>query len=458
MSSVPLKKSTLSSSDITPEQDAAIDALYEGNRLLIAKKGFGKAVVGLTAIQALQDDGWIDRALVVAPLKVCQLTWASEWAKWDHLRPVAMALGNEPARIRAIESGAKVVVLNLENLAWFFDRYGDDHGFDGLLIDELSKLKSAGGAAFKALRGYRGRRLRTFKWRAGMSASPVAETGVDIYAQALIIDGGRALGTNQETFRNTYFYPTDFQRRKWELQPGAGERLATALGDMIYMADDDLYEATLPELRDEIIDISMPDNAWVAYGEMCEEMFIEGLDIEAVNLAVVSGKLRQITAGAIYGAEKELHWLHKAKFDALQDIIDTAEGPLAIAYDFLFELAELKSRWPDIVVLGDDPVAAEAAWTAGDVKLLALHPKSAAHGLNLQYGGHELVVLSPPWGADPWEQLIGRFRRRGQRSPYVRRTTLVVPATIDALVLDRLMGKAVNEATLMRHIAAVAQR
>lgn len=454
MSSSPPKNSTLSLSDITPEQDAAIDALYEKNTLLIARKGFGKAVVGLTAVQALQDARIVRKVLIVAPLKVCQLTWANEWKKWEHLRPVSLALGDQQARLRAIYEGFPVVVINIENLAWLFETLGTAHGFDGLLIDELSKFKAAGGKTLRVLRKH----LKDFKWRSGMSASPVAEAGVDIYAQALIIDEGKALGRNKDAFMRAYFYPTDFMQYNWALMPGAAERLAAALKDLVFVADDMGYEAGLPELRDAIVQVEMPAWGWRAYKEMCEEMTVGELSVEAPNAAVVSGKLRQITAGAVYDDMKVPRWIHWAKFDALEQVIAAAEGPLAIGYEFKFELDELKSRWPEIVVLGEDAVAAEDAWTRGEIRLLAVHPKSASHGLNLQYGGHELVVLTPPWGADPWEQLVGRFRRRGQRSKYVRRTTLVVSGSIDELVMDRLLNKAEDESSLMAHITDVAQK
>jgi hypothetical protein len=456
MSQEQKKTSLLSYENFTPPQNAAIERLYEGNTLLIAQVGFGKAAVGQTVAQELVDDGVLKRVLLIAPLKVCQLTLADEWKSWSHLRKPVMAIGDAGIRELAIDSGAPLVVMNLENLVWFFEKYGDRHGFDGLLVDEISRLKAVGGATMKSLRN----RLKDFSWRAGMSATPLAESGIDIYSQALVIDKGKALGRNKDKFMRKYFYPTDFEQRKWALLPGFGPQLAERLKDIVYVAEDQDYEASLPELRDEIVQVEMPDATWKVYDELCGQSFANEYDVEAPNQGVVSSKLQQLASGAIYLSDKAATtvWFHWEKFLALDRLLRGAEGPVAVAYNFEFEKEELRVRYPDIKFLGDDPEAVLEQWNAGKLAILGLHPKSASHGVNAQFGGHELICLSVPWGSDPWQQLIGRFRRRGQKSKYVRRTVIVARGTIDTVVLERHIGKVDDESFLMAHITEHARR
>jgi len=444
-------KQLLTFGDLTPQQQESIDALYGGNTLLIAAKGHGKTVVGQAAAQELIHDDVLNRVLIVAPLKVAQLSWQNEHLGWDFLDEPGMAIGDEGARLWALNDTHEIVVMNYENLPWLFES-GEYKSFDGLLLDEVGKLKAVGSKGVRVLRKYRSH----FTWIAGMSASPVAEAGKDIYSQALMIDGGKALGTRQDKFLQQYMYPLDYQQRKWGFQPFAEARLAEALKDLIHVADDDEYEADLPELRDEIVNVQMGPEAWQAYEQMCNEMYIDVGEVEAKNQAVVSGKLLQITSGAYYDNDKNVHDLHHTKYDALHALIGQAEGPVAVAYQFQFQLVELRMLYPGIRILGDDAAGVEADWTAGKISLMGLHPKSAGHGLNLQYGGHELIILSPIWSADQNEQLLGRFRRRGQKSDYVRRTTLVVPGTVDELILDRQLGKAQDESSLMNHIKECA--
>lgn len=438
----------LSYDDITPAQDDAITRLVEHDRtLLIAPKGFGKAMVGQTALQELLAENAIRRALVLAPLKVCELTWATEHEKWDHLARVGVAAGaGEVLRQHIIDGDAEIVVLNFDNLAWFCDTYGKDHGFDALLVDESTKLKSAGGTGFKALRKI----LATFDWVCAMTADAVAEMGTDIYGQALLVDGGKALGRNQEVFRRRYFYPLDFGQRRWRILPGMEVELTRALGSVLYVAQDAGYEDSLPELREQVIEVDLPPNVRALYDEIEAKgaVVVDGVEIEAPSAGVVAAKRRQMCAGAVYDADGGAHLLHGEKTAEAAAFIDSAVRPLIVVYAYRFELDWLRACYPDVVVLADNPKAAQDAWNAGEVRLLALHPDSAGHGLNLQYGGHDMLVLTAPWGADPWEQIIGRIRRRGQPSDHVNRTTIVVRDSVDADCMARHLEKRYDSATL----------
>lgn len=444
----------LSFSDITPAQDRTIDRLVEHDQtLLVAPKGVGKCVIGQTALQELLDSGDITRALVVAPLKVCQLTWATEYEKWEHLKPPAVAAGYS-ANIReaVINSAQPIVVLNFDTLAWLFETFGSDHGFDALLVDESTKLKAAGGTGFKALRKH----LKDFKWRAAMTADPVAEMGTDLYTQALMVDGGAALGRNQDNFRRSYFYPTDFEQRRWKLLPGMETPLRLALQDVLYVVEDSGYEASLPALLEDTITVALPAGARRLYDRIAADGVVElgGVEIEAPSAAVVATKQRQICSGALYDADRAAHFVHNAKVEAAERFIMAQQAPLIVVYFYRFELDWLKMRFPDVVVLAEGPREAEVAWNAGEVSLLALHPDSAGHGLNLQAGGHEMLVMTAPWGADPWEQIVGRIRRRGQPSPFVRRTTIVVDDTVDAECMARHLDKRADSDNLNAGLAA----
>ncbi len=189
----------LTEDDLTKDQYNAIGYLYTNDEiLLIAAKGAGKCVIGYTVIRGLTDNGILKRVLVVSTAQVCRETWAKEADKWDHLRGVdyICLAGETPnQRFNLLNGPSKIVICNFENLAWLFET-GHADSFDGLLIDEITKLKSVSGVGFKQLRKH----LKQFKWRCGMSANPVAQTAEDIYGQMLIIDGGKCLGRNKERF------------------------------------------------------------------------------------------------------------------------------------------------------------------------------------------------------------------------------------------------------------------
>ena len=441
MSSTTLKTSPLLLSDFTSEQNRTIEAIKAGNKLLIAPKGYGKCAIGWTAAQELLDEGILRRVLVVAPLKVCELTWEQEHIVWKHLREPALALGDANARRQAIGSRNRIVVTNNENLAWVLNEYPGE--FDGIVIDEISKFKSAGSVGVKRMRKHR----RHFQWVLGMSATPVAESGVDIYSQAGIVCGFKPPFKRKETFLREYFYPTDWQQRNWALLPGAAERLAEALQQIVYIPETAHYINSLPDLREQVIRIPMPDLVKVAYKAMAEKMLYEG--VEASNAGVVTGKLQQICQGFMYRVMGEPIYLHDVKSRKLHDILNDATSPVMIVYQFQYEMRNLKLI--GIPILGDAPKEYERAWNQGHLPALAVHPLSAGHGINMQKGGHTIVQLAPIWSSDQDDQVLGRIWRRGQEHT-VTRYTLVLEGSIDELMLDRLVDKQSTEGLLMSHL------
>ena len=443
MSSTTSKTSKLQLKDITRGQNRTIEAVKTGNHLLIAPKGYGKCMIGQTAAQELLQEKVLRRVLVVAPLKVCELTWAQEHIVWDHLDPPAMAIGEPAARRLAVASSAGIVVVNNENLAWILNEYPQE--FDGVVIDEISKYKTAGAKGVRRLR----RARKHLTWVLGMTATPVAESGVDIYSQAGIVCGFKPPFKRKETFLREFFYPTDWQQRNWALLPGGGERLGEALRHVVYIPDAQAYVDSLPPLYDELIFCELPETARNAYHEMAEKMVYAG--VEAANAGVVSGKLQQITQGTMYKqGGKEVVQLHTEKPRALVKLMqDLHPTRVMIGYQFRYEQDRLRNM--GIPILGDDPAVLEKKWNLRQLPALAVHPLSAGHGINMQRGGHTLIMLGPIWSADQTDQLLGRLWRRGQEHA-VTRYTIVARDTIDELIMGRVEGKDMTAGILMAHL------
>lgn len=434
----PLKRHMLK-----PKQSSAIARLTCADEtILIAPVGFGKAITGLTAACARLDTGLNRRILVVAPLRVAHLVWAQEADKWDHIRhSVVLALGDSKKRAAAVESGAEIVVINIENIGWLIENYPDT--FDGMIIDELSKMKDVGGTTARAMRSW----VKRLNWRVGMSATPVAESSVDLYGQALLIDLGKALGTRKEAFLNRYFMPTDYERRSWELVHK--QALAVAMKDLCYVVDDTEYAAELPDLIYIEHVLTMPREVAELYYQMAEHSVAMG--VPAGSAAIRTGKLRQIASGGLYG-EDGVVWFNPWRLDVAIDLIEASDSPMLVVYEYAFQLEYLRARYPEALVLGDGQRFRSeelARWSAGQVPVLLMHVRSAAHGLNLQYGGHVMLVLTPVWGSDPWQQVIGRIRRRGQPSVKVIVHQLLAHSTEDLKFRLRLDDKAVAEKAFM---------
>jgi SNF2 family DNA or RNA helicase len=166
------------------------------------------------------------------------------------------------------------------------------------------------------------------------------------------------------------------------------------------------------------------------YNDMKRKFVLEmgKTEIAAPSAAAVTMKLQQLAAGFIYDTVRTAsdrpgkfdtaqtaHWLSSHKFDLLEDILEGNQGADTIViYNFKEELAELRRRYPYAQTL-DDPDAVKR-WNDGKIRLLLLHPKSAGHGLNLQYNpnGNKIIFLSLPWSLELYEQTVGRLHRGGQ--------------------------------------------
>jgi hypothetical protein len=448
----------LSSTFLTDAQQAGITRLYEADRtLFVGGLGFGKCVVGLTAITELVRDGTLKRVLVMAPLRVVASTWMPEGEKWDHLDPRMMvsAVGGAESRRKALQSDAPIVCVNFESAKQLIAEAKElKVEFDGFLIDELSCMKGCGGELFKVLRHW----VKKIRWRVGMTATPVAESAEDMYAQALLLDDGKALGTRYEVFQNQWFIQSDYKGYSWVLREGAAEAITGRLKGLVYRADDSAYLAALPELIDEMIDVPLSANNRALYDEMQNTSVIKDLNVVAKNAAVCAGKLAQLASGGLYrGDERELVWADPGleRLSAVQWYVRRhRHEPVIITYQYAFQLDALKSVYPDAPVLGvggdcsaDDLIR----FNAGEIPVLLGHPKSFGMGLNLQGACRTMIHYSPMYSADRYRQCIGRIHRRGQTQE-VKRVSFYAPGTVEEGIIAALGRKERDEASFMLHL------
>lgn len=446
-------------SDLADAQQDVIDRLFEHDHtLLVAKMGAGKTVCTLTAFAELQRENVRHRLLVIAPLKVCDNTWGYEHARWSHLQHlrVAVATGNEKQRRAAIESPCDVLVINLENVAWLFDNYRDQHGCDALVVDELSKFKNVGGVGHKKLR----RRLGDFGWRVGMTGTPVSEDWVGLYGQMMVVDRGAALGTDKQRFLDTYFYPTDYNRRNWALRGASDKALVAQIRDGVYTMPD--YRSELPPIEYYTDTVTMSAQAMAVYKQLKRDMLIQiedGALVVAQNEAVLTGKLAQAASGFLYDTESEaVEVLHHAKFEHVQRMISEIDRPVLLSCWFQYD-RDILAAVLGCPIYGKSKSKTktkqlEDEWNNGQHKVMLIHPRSAGHGLNLQDGGADLIWYGPQWSRDLWEQLNARLWRRGQKST-VRVYVIETADTIDQIISARVENKGAFDRAFMAHLQAL---
>ena len=423
-----------------PYQDDAADFLYERDRaMILAPVGAGKTMITLTAMQAMLDDGRVKRWLVVAPKRVCTDVWPIEAQKWSGITP-ALAVGTAAQRAAALRSDARVVVINYDNL----DKLDDLSGFDGIVFDELTRLKNPSGKRFKALE----KLLEPIKVRWGLTGSFTSNGLEDVFGQCKIVDQA-LLGRAKGAFMQQYFICINRDFGQWTPAAGALEQVMQRILPATFVLEPGEYSDTLPPCHVNEVRVALTD--YRPYDKMKADYVVRFGDerIIAQNAASVTSKLQQMASGFVYnrGADVGSIWYSPHKFDRLAELLDENQrANTLVVYGYLEELAELKRRFPHAQTIDDPDVIAR--WNRGEVELLLVHPKSAGHGLNLQHGGCHIVFLSLPWSLELYEQTVGRLHRSGQKHD-VWVYVMLTDKTIDERIWRALHDKrAVSDVAL----------
>jgi SNF2 family DNA or RNA helicase len=395
---------------LRPYQNEAADFLYERDRaMILAPVGAGKTAITLTAMQDMLAAGVAKRFLVLAPKRVCTDVWPVEQPKWAPNVPLAVAVGTPKQRMTALRSDAQIVVSNYDNIATL-----PTASFDAIVFDELTRLKNPSGARFKALK------IDHINIRWGLTGSFTSNGLEDVFGQCKIVDQA-LLGRSKGAFMQQYFVLINKDFGEWAPRVGSLAGVMERIKPATYVLEAGDYKDKLPPIN--VVEVRCDLDDREPYEKMKKDF--QALDVTAINAGVVTGKLQQMASGFVYDTRRTASekagrfdstqtavWFSSHKFDRLEELLDENQhANTIIVYQYQEELAELKRRF-SVVTLDDD--RAIERWNDGKVRLLAVHPKSAGHGLNLQFGGCHMVFLSLPWSLELYEQTVGRLHRSGQ--------------------------------------------
>jgi SNF2 family DNA or RNA helicase len=395
---------------LRPYQDEAADFLYERDRaMILAPVGAGKTAITLTAMQDMLAAGVAKRFLVLAPKRVCTDVWPVEQLKWAPNVPLAVAVGTPKQRMAALRSDAQIVVSNYDNIATL-----PTASFDAIVFDELTRLKNPSGARFKALK------IDHINIRWGLTGSFTSNGLEDVFGQCKIVDQA-LLGRSKGAFMQQYFVLINKDFGEWAPRVGSLAQVMARIKPATYVLDAGEYKDKLPPLH--VVEVRCDLDDREPYEKMKKDF--QALDVTAINAGVVTGKLQQMASGFVYDTRRTASeipgrfdstqtavWFSSHKFDRLEELLDENQHANTIlVYQYQEELAEIQRRFKVTTL---DDADAIARWNKGEVRLLAVHPKSAGHGLNLQHGGCHMVFLSLPWSLELYEQTVGRLHRSGQ--------------------------------------------
>lgn len=417
--------------------------------------GLGKTVISLTAIADLLFDSFeAHRILVVAPLRVARDTWPAEIEKWEHLQHLtfSVVVGTPKERRAALMAGADITIINRENLQWLIESSGFPFDYDMVVIDELSSFKNHKSKRFQALMKVRPKVKRII----GLTGTPSSNGLMDLWAEFKLLDMGQRLGRFITQYRNDYFLPDKRNGQiiySYKPMPYAEDAIYRKISDMtISMKSTDHLK--MPELVSSRYEVKLSEAEAQRYDDLKQELILqlpEG-EVTAANAASLTGKLVQLANGAIYSDDGDTVEFHDRKLDALEDIIEAANGkPLLVAYWFKHDLQRIKERFEVREIKSSKDIS---DWNKGNIPVAVIHPASAGHGLNLQAGGSTLIWFGLTWSLELYQQTNARLWRQGQTAGTVVIQHIITKGTIDERILKALSLKELTQNSLIDAVKA----
>ena len=421
--------------------------------------GMGKTAITLMAIDYLMYEYFeIVKVLVICPLRVTR-TWRDEADKWEQLSGYRLSIvtGSAAQRKKALEADADIYIINRENVPWLVEKSGVPFSFDMVVVDELSSFKNHQTARHKALMKVR----PLIKRIVGLTGTPASQGLMDLFAEFKVLDMGQRLGRFIGSFRLNYFRPDKVNGNivySYKLLPGAEERIYEKIQDItISMKAVDFLD--MPELINTEYPVYLEEKEQKEYESLKKDLIlsIPEHEVTAANAASLVNKLSQMANGAVYTDEGEIVTFHDKKLDALEDIIESANGkPLLVAYWFKHDYTRIVDRLERIGVkhMKIDSDESITKWNNKEIPVALIHPVSAGHGLNLQKGGNTMVWFGITWSLELYQQCVCRLYRQGQTEGTVTIIHLITQRTVDEKIMKALSQKDTTQSALIEAVKA----
>lgn len=427
---------------------------------ILLDMGLGKTAITLTALCDLLFDSFeAHRVLVIAPLRVASQTWPDELRKWEHLSNLrfSVAVGTEAERKAALRAKADIYIINRENVQWLIEDSGIPFNYDTVVIDELSSFKNHQTKRFRSLMKARHKVKRVI----GLTGTPSSNGLMDLWAEYRLLDMGQRLGRFIGQYRTAYFIPDKRNGQvifSYKPLPDAEKQIYDKIADVtISMKSTDHLQ--MPELVTAEYPVTLSGKERERYDDLKQDLVLKLADgdVTAANAAALSGKLCQMANGAVYSDDGIIHHIHDRKLDALEDLIEAANGkPVLVAYWYKHDLERISTRLKDrhIPFTKLDTSGSITSWNEGAWPVALIHPASAGHGLNLQSGGSTIIWFGLTWSLELYQQTNARLWRQGQNADTVVLHHIIAKNTIDERVMKALRDKDKTQTALIDAVKA----
>jgi len=424
--------------DLHEYQKQAVNYILDNKYCaLFLDMGMGKTLSVLMAFNVLKQMGELEKTLIIAPLRVAQMTWSNEIDKWGFDMTYTKIIGTPKQRLAALSADTDIYITNIDNVVWL-SQYWD---FKFVIIDESSMFKNHQAIRFKALKKL------TYKRMVLLSGTPAPNNLTEIWPQMYLLDHGLRLGCNITKFRERHCYSLlgdGHITYKWGIRDE--QKIYRLIGD-ITMSMENIVKPKIIYNDIPVYFNTLESKAYDDFENDCYASIDEG-DIDVANAAVLVGKLSQWTGGHVYDAQGNTRVTNTRKLEALEDTIQAANGENVLIF------ANYKHEIESIRLMGAVHLTKEIhfqQWDRGEINIAVAHPKSCGHGLNMQGGGRIIIWYSLTYSLELYLQANARLARQGQAKTVII-NHLVAKDTIDESIVKALSKKEINLKALLKGV------
>ena len=184
----------------------------------------------------------------------------------------------------------------------------------------------------------------------GLTGTPSSNGLMDLWAEFRLLDMGERLGKFIGQYREIYFKPDKRNGPiiySYKPLPFAEDAIYEKISDITVSMKAEDYLKMPEKIKNEVF-VNLSDKERDIYETLRKDLVvsIKEKDIDAVNSEALSNKLLQMASGSVYDEDKNMIRIHDRKIDALEDLIEGANGkPVPIAYWYKSDLKRIKDKF-----------------------------------------------------------------------------------------------------------------
>ena len=397
----------------------------------LSDMGTGKTLATLWALDYLMQRGLVRRALILSPLSTIYRVWEDEiFNHFMSRRKCAVLYGDRGKRISTLAGDADFYILNHDGLCIggsksnrgyvlgeFALQLKEREDIDCVVVDEGSSFKVSGTNKYKALRRVIESKPYVY-WLTG-TPTPVEPTNAWSQARAVRPDYSESyLGLRERTMQRVSQF-------KWVPKREGMAIAAGILQPAVRYERDECLD--LPDVMIETRDVEHSPAQAKATEELKKTLktYLATGKINVINEATLRTKLIQISCGAVYGEEHEVHRIDCApRMQVLEEVIEQAGhkilifAPLTSVINMIY--MELGKRYSIERITGSVSAAKRndifKRFQDSDApRIIVADPGTMAHGLTLTRAA-TTIWYGPADKPELYQQANKRMDRPGQKN------------------------------------------